>query len=543
MANLYDSYYLNFISAISRQNLEDLATAALQHNCVGNIHKVFDQYLNFICLEDDFFVLKNQGDDEINYYALNKCNIKDTEIESIIDKTVDGLFSVFATLGSVPMIRCPKNNAAEMVSEKLAKKIHENLKDTRNNLFLSTGGGVGSSGDFGLASGGLVFHRPLLIVLDRNVDMATPLHHTWTYQALAHDVLPMALNRITLTDAQGTGGSAGQVKKIDLNDSDLFWSQHKGSPFPIVAEAIQEELETLKAREEEMKNIKMSMDDASGAMSVNLNDNTAKLSSAIQNLPQLLEKKRLIDSHTSLATHILDHIKSRRLDTLFEIEEKLMSRVSTDRTIGELLADEFGNSEDKLRLFLIYYICAHASEEESLARCLDILRKQGCDTSAYEYIRRWKQYNKITSPGAGGEDRAGSIIKTKSMFSKLVSQGSSFVMEGVKNLIVKKYNLPITRIVSDIYDAHCGSPTVEVNKNFALFDPKLSNGALNTAHAGSHISVVVVLMVGAGNYIEYENLVQYGRDKSVRVVYATSSLVNASGFLKQLTLLGDETKQ
>jgi hypothetical protein len=35
-------------------------------------------------------------------------------------------------------------------------------------------------------------------------------------------------------------------------------------------------------------------DDASGAMSVNLNDNTAKLSSAIQNLPQLLEKKRRI---------------------------------------------------------------------------------------------------------------------------------------------------------------------------------------------------------------------------------------------------------
>ena len=33
------------------------------------------------------------------------------------------------------------------------------------------------------------FQRPLLIVLDRNLDLATPFHHTWTYQALAHDVL------------------------------------------------------------------------------------------------------------------------------------------------------------------------------------------------------------------------------------------------------------------------------------------------------------------------------------------------------------------
>lgn len=33
------------------------------------------------------------------------------------------------------------------------------------------------------------FQRPLFVLVDRNVDMATPLHHTWTYQALIHDVL------------------------------------------------------------------------------------------------------------------------------------------------------------------------------------------------------------------------------------------------------------------------------------------------------------------------------------------------------------------
>lgn len=33
----------------------------------------------------------------------------------------------------------------------------------------------------------------------------------------------------------------------------------------------------------------------------------------------------------------------------------------------------------------------------------------------------------------------GSGTKTVSMFSKLVSQGSSFVMEGVKNLVVKRH--------------------------------------------------------------------------------------------------------
>lgn len=74
-----------------------------------------------------------------------------------------------------------------MVAKKLEKKLRENLWDTRNNLFqMDTSQGVGAFN----------FQRPLLIILDRNVDMATPLHHTWTYQALAHDVLDLALNRL-----------------------------------------------------------------------------------------------------------------------------------------------------------------------------------------------------------------------------------------------------------------------------------------------------------------------------------------------------------
>lgn len=38
-------------------------------------------------------------------------------MNEIINAITDGLFSVFATLGCVPIIRCPKGNAAELVAE------------------------------------------------------------------------------------------------------------------------------------------------------------------------------------------------------------------------------------------------------------------------------------------------------------------------------------------------------------------------------------------------------------------------------------------
>ncbi|KAG8227275.1 hypothetical protein J437_LFUL012189 [Ladona fulva] len=97
--NLYDAYHLNFISPISRQRLEDLAAAALQANCVSQIHKVYDQYLNFISLEDDMFTLKHQNSDSISYYSINRADVRDTEMENIMDTIVESLFSVFATLG------------------------------------------------------------------------------------------------------------------------------------------------------------------------------------------------------------------------------------------------------------------------------------------------------------------------------------------------------------------------------------------------------------------------------------------------------------
>lgn len=31
--------------------------------------------------------------------------------------------------------------------------------------------------------------RPLLLIADRSADLTTMLHHTWSYQALVHDVL------------------------------------------------------------------------------------------------------------------------------------------------------------------------------------------------------------------------------------------------------------------------------------------------------------------------------------------------------------------
>ncbi|MED6291042.1 Sec1 domain containing protein 1 [Characodon lateralis] len=285
-------------------------------------------------------------------------------MEAIMDTIVDSLFCFFVTLGAVPIIRCPRGNAAEMVAVKLDKKLRENLRDARNSLF---------TGD-SMAAGQFSFQRPLLVLADRNMDMATPLHHTWTYQALIHDVLDFHLNRVLMEEGGGTDPShtgarpKKKTKKMyDLTAADKFWQKHKGSPFPEVAESVQEELDAYRAQEDEVKRLKsiMGLDgEDEGAISM-LSDNTAKLTSAVSSLPELLEKKRLIDLHTNVATAVLDHIKSRKLDVYFEYEEKLMSKSNTDKSLLDIISDpDAGTPEDKMRLFLIYYVTAQQVTSE-----------------------------------------------------------------------------------------------------------------------------------------------------------------------------------
>lgn len=79
---------------------------------------------------------------------------------------------------------------------------------------------------------------PVLLLLDRNIDLVPLMSHGWTYQALVSDCLEMKLNRVTVTQPQ--------KKAFDLDSKDFFWAKNAASPFPQVAEDIDAELNRYK---------------------------------------------------------------------------------------------------------------------------------------------------------------------------------------------------------------------------------------------------------------------------------------------------------
>lgn len=125
--------------------------------------------------------------------------------------------STHIVIGSIPIIRSPRGGPAEMIAAKLDRKLRDHILNSKDNLFSNHGQRSSSATNTSTS-------RPVLVVVDRNVDLIPMLSHSWTYQSLVHDVLKMRLNRITvesLVDAENP--TKGKTRRAyDLNSNDFF---------------------------------------------------------------------------------------------------------------------------------------------------------------------------------------------------------------------------------------------------------------------------------------------------------------------------------
>lgn len=113
-----------------------------------------------------------------------------------------------------------------------------------------------------------MLQRPVLIIMDRNEDLASSLHHPSTYQALVDDMLKIQMNRVKVTvktsgggndnsaqaGANGASGSRTVEKTYDLDvTSDKFFELHAGSLFPDAIDANEEEMKLVTRKEEQIR--------------------------------------------------------------------------------------------------------------------------------------------------------------------------------------------------------------------------------------------------------------------------------------------------
>lgn len=502
--SLYDSFHLNFSSSIPRPLLEDLASGTVNSDSIQRISKVHDQYLEFVTLDDNLFSLANKN----CFVQLNDPSAGDKEIEEIIEKVVGGLFCVLATLGVVPIIRCPRGGPAEMVASRLDQRIQDHLL-AKNNLFTEGGSFVSS------------FQRPVLCLFDRNFELSVAIQHDFRYRPLVHDVLGLRLNRLNVQ------AEKGGMKSFELDRSDPFWVANGSLEFPEVAVEIETQLNKYKRDVEEVNR------KTGGSGEVDFDGNTKHLMNAVNSLPELTERKNVIDKHTNIATALLGEIKERSLDSYAKKESDMMARGGIDR--NELLAvlKGKGSKTDKLRFAIMYLISTESLPQSEVEMVEAALKESDVDTSAFQYVKKIKSLN-VSFASANSASRSNIVDWAE----KLYGQSISAVTAGVKNLLSNDHQLALTRTVEALME---GKPNPEI-ESYLIFDPRAPKSS--SGSSGSHLKgpfkEAIVFMIGGGNYVEYGSLqmLAHRQQPTKHIIYGTTEILSGGEFVEQLALLG-----
>jgi syntaxin-binding protein 1 len=373
------------------------------------------------------------------------------------------------------------------------------------------------------------------------MDLAAPFIHEFTYQAMAHDLLPLKEgDKITYNTVLNEGRPDQENKEMEISEKDQLWVENRHQHMKDTIEKL-------------MGDFRRFMED--NPHFTNAESDTTSLNAIkdmLAGLPQFQELKEAYSLHLSMAQDCMNIFQLHKLNDLASLEQTLATGLDEDYRKPKNLADQVVRTldedsitpADRLRLIILYLIfkdgllpsdirllCAHAKlppQDEEVLRNLELLGAR-----VYKNLKDSKLPPQPLFP------------RKPPPTSNIEEYGLSRFETNVKQMLENH--------ISGTVDSHI-LPQTKPDPSPAPIDPaaNISSASLRSAKptwAKSKLTSieprqrVIVFMAGGATYSESRACYEISNQTSRDVVLVTSHMLNPSLFMRQVGDLSVERRR
>ncbi|KAI9092656.1 Sec1-like protein [Phlyctochytrium arcticum] len=354
----YAAVHLFFVAALPDHLFDKIKASP----AITYVKTLKEMNVDFLACESQVFTME-QPLSLYNLYNPQNAPYMAAELTGIAQKMI----SVLSTLGDYPYIRYYGPPNSNTLSAKLAHRIQEEL-DALCRL----------DPDFPPPS---PYKRSVLIIVDRSLDMVSPLVHEFTYQAMMNDLLVLEGGKYLYKSEGGVSTDANaaavQTNSASLDENDPIWMLIRHWHY---ADAVEYIRKTFNNFLTDNKAAATALNQEGGEAGLKGVDSLKHMKDTLGSLPQFQEMKAKFSVHINICQECKSLFEKRQLDMIAAVEQDLATGENVDgRTIKfsnvmmdmvPVLDSDTISSIDKLRLLMLYIITQNGIEDDERRRLL-----------------------------------------------------------------------------------------------------------------------------------------------------------------------------
>ncbi|OBS79097.1 hypothetical protein A6R68_18505 [Neotoma lepida] len=194
-----------------------------------------------------------------------------------------------------------------------------------------------------------------LLLLDRNVDLLTPLATQLTYEGLIDEIYGIQNSKLCPFYKQGGGGGKDlptEAKKLQLNSAEELYAEIRDKNFNAVGSVLSKKAKIISAAFEERHNAKT----------------VGEIKQFVSQLPHMQAARGSLANHTSIAELIKDVTTSEDFFDKLTVEQEFMSGIDTDK-VNSYIEDCIAQKHSLikvLRLVCLQSVCSSGLRQKVL---------------------------------------------------------------------------------------------------------------------------------------------------------------------------------